>query len=442
MNNAIEEKRELSLKKHVAAIHAANPLTLIQRKLANALLYHAYQNLLADQEHIISIRELCDLIGFESHAIEQVKTALKKLMSTVIEWNLIDKEKENKENYWVASTILASVVIKGGECRYTYSKHLRELLFQPEIFASLDMAVLKSFKSSYGLALYENCMRFKNVKQTGWIEIPVFRKLMGVAEEKYSEFSDFKRRVIEAAVQEVNQNNLSRIILTPEFKQEGRAVKAIKFHISDKESATPLKITLAEDEKILSFLVEKLGIELDEGKSLVDKYGATYVVDKVNYLTSTKTFLSGEMSYPLQYLKKALQEDYKPVKSSKDLLWEAKRKKEEEEENKRIKGKRQEEFRVRYSNYRTKFIMQKFSVIAEKEKKELTNLFVKESSEAPVIQNLINRSGFESPFVRSQFVTFLTQHKADLLEGLLSFDNYINQQDMAAREENNGMESR
>jgi len=54
------------LKKHVSAIHIGAKLTLLQRKLVNALLYNAYETLLTDQDHVINTRLLCEMIGFDS----------------------------------------------------------------------------------------------------------------------------------------------------------------------------------------------------------------------------------------------------------------------------------------------------------------------------------------------------------------------------------------
>lgn len=61
------------LKKHVAAIHIGAKLSLLQRKLVNALLYNAYDQLLTSQEHHISASVLCEMIGFDSKNIGYLK---------------------------------------------------------------------------------------------------------------------------------------------------------------------------------------------------------------------------------------------------------------------------------------------------------------------------------------------------------------------------------
>src|SRR3990167_6490720 len=103
------EKKEL--KKHAAAIHCSNTLSLLQRKISNALLYHAYPELLSREEHEINMEQLCHLIMYQGHNYAALKDALKGLISTVIEWNLIDDETGLED--WTASSIIASVSLKG-----------------------------------------------------------------------------------------------------------------------------------------------------------------------------------------------------------------------------------------------------------------------------------------------------------------------------------------
>ena len=53
-----------NLKKHIAAIHISNRLTLTQRKASNVLLYNAYDSLLTARVHSIRVKDLAEAIGF------------------------------------------------------------------------------------------------------------------------------------------------------------------------------------------------------------------------------------------------------------------------------------------------------------------------------------------------------------------------------------------
>src|SRR5436190_6689317 len=193
-----KEKREL--KKHAATIHCANTLSLLQRKVANALLYHAYTELMSKEEHEITVKQLCRLIGYNGNNHAVIKDALKGLISTVIEWNLID-DKTGAEN-WTASTIIASVSLEGPLCYYAYSPRMKQLLHSPSMFGKIDLVIQSRFRSSYGLALYENCIRYRGLPHSKWFEIDLFRKIMGVPVNKYTVFRDFKRRVLDKSIEE------------------------------------------------------------------------------------------------------------------------------------------------------------------------------------------------------------------------------------------------
>lgn len=230
--------KNYDLKKHVAAIHSANKLSLVQRKIANALLFNAYSELANKQEHHIHIRTLCTLIGYNSNELNAIKKALVSLISTVVEWNLIDKERADNTGVWNASAIIADASIDGAVCTYSYSNKMRQLLFHPEMYGRLNMQVQARFKSSYGLVLYENCARYQNIQETPWFDMEIFRKLMGVSEDKYLAFKDFRKRVIDPAVKEVNKH--SSMDISYLLKKIGRTPVAIKFHIAiAKKENTP-----------------------------------------------------------------------------------------------------------------------------------------------------------------------------------------------------------
>src|SRR5688572_23870752 len=113
---SLESHKSLELKKHVAVIHSSNKLTLVQRKIANALLFNAYPQLLTKDEHVIHITTLCQLIGYDSKDFKAIKKALVHLLATVFEWNLVDGGKWDNNGIWNASSIIADASIQGAVC--------------------------------------------------------------------------------------------------------------------------------------------------------------------------------------------------------------------------------------------------------------------------------------------------------------------------------------
>ena len=103
--SAKKEKKsaaDLVLKKHVGLIHCENKLTLIQRKICNILLFNAIDKINDQDIHAISLRQLCSLVGYNSHDINLIKESLKSLISVVMEWNLLEDSKflNNASNFF------------------------------------------------------------------------------------------------------------------------------------------------------------------------------------------------------------------------------------------------------------------------------------------------------------------------------------------------------
>ncbi|ODN41623.1 replication initiation protein [Piscirickettsia litoralis] len=247
MSEIITFKNDRSdLVKHVFAIHCTNNLTLVQRKLFNALLYFAYYDLPVASMYSVRLADLCNLIGYKSNDYKLLKKSLIGLMSTVVEWDVIDQSKASDDIKWTASTILASVDVRNGVCTYEYSSVMREELYEPEIYGKLDMSAIGQFSSTYGISLYENCVRYQRIKQTPWLSLDVFRKIMGVKKGQYKQFRDFKRRVIEVGIKEVNK--YSNLNVNVHMKKEGLRVVGLKFEIDNKlKKETTLQKTAADE---------------------------------------------------------------------------------------------------------------------------------------------------------------------------------------------------
>ena len=96
----IEQAKTLILKKHINTIHCSNQFTLVQRKIFNALLFNAYNQLNDHTVNLYSItaKNLCLLTGYNSNDYEALRKDLLVLMSTVIHWDVISS-KLNKSRF-------------------------------------------------------------------------------------------------------------------------------------------------------------------------------------------------------------------------------------------------------------------------------------------------------------------------------------------------------
>lgn len=418
---ALRNNKNIELKKHVNAIHCSNNLTLVQRKLFNALLFNAYPELPYKQIFEIKGKDLYKLIGYNSKDTGKLKDALLGLITIAIEWNVIDCS-TGQEKKWKASSILASAELSGGTCSYEYSQVMRDFLYQPEIYGKINIELISQFKSGYGLALYENCIRYKGLAQTPWFPIEAFRKLMGVFDDKYQAFKDFKKRVLDVGVKEVN--TISPIRIVPEIERANQRVIKIRFKLAKAIDDTPMLLTGdILDDGLNRILIDTFGfsqVMVDEAYS---KYEQDYIREKVEVIIQSESFLAGRIRGLAGYLIEALKKDYKLSKSSKVIVDERRKIKEEKENDKKQK---EENAAAKYNAYVSKKINTYLTSLTPEQHQNLMNEFdVHMKCQNSILLNWYRKHSLEHPAIKGSFNTYIKEMKREHLGALLSMDELI-----------------
>jgi hypothetical protein len=298
--------RRASVKKNVAAIHVSGKLSLLQRKLSNVLLLNAYDHLGARDRHRIDAKTLCLMIGYNSNDLATLKEALRSLAETVCEWDMLD---EDGKQEWGVSALLSYAKLKGGVCEYGYSPLLAEKLHDPRIFALINLDIQRRFTSGHGLALYENCYRFVRTGSTGWWDLALFRRLMGVDDSPYyAVFKHLNAKIIKPAVAEVNRS--SNIIVTPEVRKEGRAVAAIRFRIRENPQLAMFQIDDGEAVRASAVYRDLIaqGVSDRLARQWIAEHGEAYVAAKLAYVL--KRGRGGGVRNAAGYLSAAIRGDF------------------------------------------------------------------------------------------------------------------------------------
>lgn len=426
----LERKKHLELKKHVATIHSTNKLSLLQRKISNALLFNAYDDLLEKDEHQIHIRELCRIIGYNSNDHKIIKKALVELLSTVLEWNLVDGERVNSEEagIWNASSIIADASIDGPLCTYSYSNKMKKLLYHPELYGRLNMAVQAKFQSSYGLALYENCIRYQDIGQTPWFELLKFRKLMGIEEGKYKIFRDFKSRVLDKAVQEVNK--YSPITIEPQLRKLSRQVVAIQFLIkrSKKLALVEGPAVSAGQNKLSEILKENFGLSKKQISETLSAYEEGYIREKIALIESSSPFQAGKIKNLARFLLCALKDDYQATRSSFDRVGKEMRRSKQADLDLKEQKRLMDMIEKDYSAYRTQTIDRAIEGLTISEKQRFMDKFLRHSAESIGTVLKLQRGKYtkETVLGSPQIKALMRQFAEQELEGLqlMSFEEF------------------
>ena len=350
-----------------------------------------------------------------------------------MEWNLLEDSKFlNEGNYseeaitWNASSLLAGASIRNGMIRYSYSPQMKSVISSLDIYGRINLFVQAKFNSTYSLVLYENCVRFKNINQTSWIPINLFRSLMGVSEDKYPSFKEFNRNVINVAVKEINKK--ADIYIEPQFKKSGRNIAAIQFALSENKSYQPsfkkvrrMDVVSSAPEQqsaLTEMLVADFRLSEKQAGEVISGYVYEYIIEKIHLIKSKKN-----IDHPGAYLLSALKKDYKKGEKlvpkvenrvvENSYLREAK----EASEILTLKNK--------YTSYKLKIYTDFIQQQAENLQIVIREKFEQFLMPNTAVLRMYRKSGLSSPFVSSDFMGFVEQHFPHIIGEYLSFDDYI-----------------
>ncbi|MGP5649638.1 replication initiation protein RepM, partial [Psychrobacter celer] len=122
-------------------------------------------------------------------------------------------------------------------------------------FTSYDIEQISSLNSGYAIRLYELLIQWRSVGKTPVFDLQQFRQQLGVEETKYSRMSDFKKYVLDFAVQQINehtditvkydQHKKGRVItgFTFKFKVKNKTKNARKSDSDTPDMLTAIKMT-------------------------------------------------------------------------------------------------------------------------------------------------------------------------------------------------------
>ncbi len=364
------------VKKNVSVIHINAKLSLVQRKLVNALLYNAYDHLLSQDTHSLNVALLSEMIGFDSRNLAHLKTALTGLVETSIQWDVLE---DNGSNSWEVATLLSFARIRDGVCSYRYDKGLAEKLYHPDIYSKINLSVVRDMRSAHALVLYENCYRFIEIGHTAWWDLETFRRLMSIEDvQSYQEFKSLNRSVIKPAVAEVNK--LSNIQIELETRQKGRTVTGLRFLLKPNPQLSLIGMD-EEDEvnqsKAYQVLVQE-GISKTLARSWALEHPEEYILSKIELAKAQAA--SGKIkSSKAGFLKSAIEQDYR---SALDVEREKQKSIEEARALRRAKEAELKELQDTKLNleatYRvqcTQMMEQAYQALEEEERKEVLATF-------------------------------------------------------------------
>ena len=153
-----------------------------------------------------------------------LEDTLKKLVNMSI--YLRYKNKETDEYEVEGITLLSYFKLTKDEILFRFDDWVREKIPVVNNVYIMKMPIIASFKSGYSVVLFEQLEQRRDFRI--WrVSISDLRKIFGVDEEKYQRFTNFKVRVLEVAIDEINEK--TNYSLAVKYIKKGRSVDKIIF---------------------------------------------------------------------------------------------------------------------------------------------------------------------------------------------------------------------
>ena len=105
-------------------------------------------------------------------------------------------------------------------------------------FTSYEIDKVANLSSSYAIRLYELCVAWREQGFTQQYKIEELRQKLGVEPEKYKAMNNFKARVIDLAIKQINEH--TDITVKYEQHKTGRTITAMSFTFKVKKAPEPI----------------------------------------------------------------------------------------------------------------------------------------------------------------------------------------------------------
>lgn len=222
MSRSLTVKPDLGqmIKPHeLIELKGAGPLTLHDRRVFNLLVQNAFGPQLAEPSKVFTIPT--SALREQGEPMTRLVDSVERLMTTLVVARHPDGAETRMQ---LLSTNTIKTTANSGTLTYCFPPKLAELVRESNIFAKLDIAVMKSFGSKYAFSLYEAISRRIGMKHvfTEKFSIGEMRDLLGVEDGKLVPYKNLKSKAVDAAFNEVNE--IAPFSVNFETINEGRKV--------------------------------------------------------------------------------------------------------------------------------------------------------------------------------------------------------------------------
>ncbi|MDW8287269.1 MAG: replication initiation protein, partial [Flammeovirgaceae bacterium] len=150
------------------------------------------------------VNEIMEVLKTDDTKWGDAYTSFKEIVTSLKSKPLhIETETEVIICNWLGAV---SLVKKSGEIKFAFEPQLEPFLFEvKKNFTQYPLRYIVHLRSGYSIRMYELLKQYANIKQRKF-DLETFRMMLGVEEELYPRYFDFKKRVIDPAKEDLLEN--------------------------------------------------------------------------------------------------------------------------------------------------------------------------------------------------------------------------------------------
>lgn len=123
-------------------------------------------------------------------------------------------------------------------------------------YTEYELKQVSSLQSEYAIRLYEQLIRWRSVGKVPKMQLEELRNKLGVEPEKYQAMNNFKAKVLDHAIKQINK--YTDITADYEQHKQGKTITAFTFKFKAKPSAKTIANTPAADDGYIKMTADQI----------------------------------------------------------------------------------------------------------------------------------------------------------------------------------------
>ena len=320
MSRPIEREKNMLIVKDNALINASYNLELVEQRLILLAIIEARENgkgINANDPLTVHASTYIQTFNVEKHsAYTSLKEACKSLFARQFSYEEVNKN-GNLTQYtsrWVS------------KIGYTKNEATVEIIFAPDVvplitrleehFTSYELEQVAQLQSKYATRLYEILIAWRSTGKTPVLAINEFRKQIGVLDSEYKIISNFKLRVLEPSIKQINEQ--TDITVTYEQHKKGRTISGFSFRFKQKPKLKEPKTVVEKDKDTIDMFCNMTEAQMNKYSLTLSKLHSISDLAGTKDYQAFQIFIANVLRDPLSVREETAKRIFKALHTETD----------------------------------------------------------------------------------------------------------------------------